>query len=422
MHIQCTAKKKILFLINAALTGSLADGAELFRQGAVICWKSGCWPPVILKKSWCRVTRRFVALEKADMVFIDIRGGGKALGLCSRILPETKQPVALLLGGSPDLMALLRLGSFSMQQAAEKMGGKKGGPAEPNMARIKRIMKMVETGGNLLPVGKLRHARNWVRIMRYWQHGGPENIKNLLVFAGREYLALSLPKAADPMEFPDFGLFDPLSGNAYTELAQYRRQEGHDPAQLTVGLLFYGGMHFAQSLVPARAFAQELKRLGLNIVPLFSVSGHNHTAIETFFFNQGEPLVDAVVYFQWFQLSAFTGINPRSTIELLNKLQVPVFSACPMYGREISKWEESIQGLSPIEAMTTVILPELDGMIEPIPSAGLVEQERRGCGRYSQAGGCSGGTGGPLLSADQQLGSPAAHGQCGKTGGCDRVR
>ena len=57
-----------------------------------------------------------------DVVFLDIRGGGKALGLCSRTLPETEQPVALLLGGSPDLMALLRLGSGAHSRAREGAG------------------------------------------------------------------------------------------------------------------------------------------------------------------------------------------------------------------------------------------------------------------------------------------------------------
>ncbi|MCI5180837.1 MAG: hypothetical protein D3911_16255, partial [Candidatus Electrothrix sp. AW3_4] len=126
MHIQCTAKKKILFLINAALTGSLADGAELFRQEHGDLLEIRVLATGDLEEEVISSDKAVRVLEEADMVFLDIRGGGKALGLCSRTLPETEQPVALLLGGSPDLMALLRLGSFSMQQAAEKMGGKKG--------------------------------------------------------------------------------------------------------------------------------------------------------------------------------------------------------------------------------------------------------------------------------------------------------
>jgi hypothetical protein len=43
--------------------------------------------------------------------------------------------------------------------------------AGPNIAILQRLMNMVETGGSLLPFGKLKHARNWARMMRYWQHG-----------------------------------------------------------------------------------------------------------------------------------------------------------------------------------------------------------------------------------------------------------
>jgi cobaltochelatase CobN len=238
MQIMNKIRPKLLFLINAALTGALADGAELFRQEHGNLFDIRVLAVSDFEEDAVSSEKGICALQEADMVFLDIRGGGKALSLCSRILPDTGQPVALLLGGSPELMALLRLGSFTMKQAAEKMAGKKGSPAEPNMARIERIMKLVETGGSLMPVGKLRHARNWMRIMRYWQHGGPENIKNLLVFAGQEYLGLKLPKAAEPMEYPEFGLFDPLSGRFYQELDEYRQQEGHDPAQPTVGLSF----------------------------------------------------------------------------------------------------------------------------------------------------------------------------------------
>jgi len=46
-----------------------------------------------------------------------------------------------------------------------------------------------------------------------------------------------------------------------------------------------------------------------------------------------------------------------------------------MFGRELEKWRESVQGMSPVESLTTVILPEVDGMIEPLPSCGLVETQ-----------------------------------------------
>jgi cobalamin biosynthesis Mg chelatase CobN len=87
--------------------------------------------------------------------------------------------------------------------------------------------------------------------MRYWQHGGPGNAANLLAFADRAYGGLSLPKPEKPREYPEYGIYDPLTDQPYGTLAEYRKAADHDPKAPTVGLLFCGGMHFAQSLAPA---------------------------------------------------------------------------------------------------------------------------------------------------------------------------
>lgn len=370
-------KPLVLFIINASLTDALLNGVELFCQQSGNQLNVKLFATHDIEEEVVSTRSVTQSLENADMVFLDIRGGGKAAGLCARVLAGTGQPVALLMGGSPEIMGLLRLGSFSMKHIMEKSARKQSqGPAKgPDIQNIRRMMKLVETGGSLLPFGKLKHARNWARIMRYWQHGGGENIKNLLAFAGVEYLDMQLPRPARPKEYPDFGIFDPLSAKSYDTLDAYRRDQGVLPGRPTIGLLFYGGMHFSQSLVPAQAFARHLKSLDMNIIPLFSNAENNLKAIRACFFSDDKVEIDAAVYFQWFQLTSFSGADGKAAVNLLKEMDVPVFSACPMYGREIVKWQDCTQGLSPIESLTTVILPELDGMIEPLPSAGLVEKE-----------------------------------------------
>jgi cobaltochelatase CobN len=370
-------KPLIVFVITSALSESLVAGVELFYQQHGRLFNVRIFSTHDIEEEVISTGSVAQGLESADMVFLDIRGGGKANGVCTRVLPRTDQPVALLLGGTPEIMALLRLGSFSMKTIMEKSTretSSKNPTAGPNLASIQRMMGLIEKGGSLLPFGKLRHARNWARLMKYWQQGGAENIKNLLILTAIEYLGFSLPKPAQPVTYPDFGIFDPLSGQSFTDLKAFRQARGFDPEKPTVGLLFYGGMHFSQSLVPAKAFAERLSRMGLNLLPIFANAGFNLKAIQTCFFSDGNPTVDAVVYFQWFQLATFMDSAGETTVTLLKKLNVPVFSACPMFGREIRKWEDSDQGLSPIETLTTVILPELDGMIEPLPSAGLIEK------------------------------------------------
>ncbi len=366
-----------VFIINAALSEALATGAALFRERHGHRLDVRIFATHDIEEE--TVSPRTVAesLEAADMVFLDIRGGGKALGICNRVLERTEQPVALLLGGAPDLMALLRLGSFSMRSILERRRKRKAsGPSgSPNFRSIQRVLSLIEKGGSLMPVGRLKHARNWVRMMRYWQHGGPENVADLLAFAGRAYAGLSLPRPEKPRSYPEYGIHDPLTGRSYHQMAEYRKAAGHDPEAPTVGLLFYGGMHFSQSLAPARAFAERLTKQGINVTPVYSTAAHNLDAIREFFFQGGNQAVDAVAYFQWFQLTTFSDAAPDASVRLLKELNVPVFCGCPMFGREVEKWRECPQGLSPVEALTTVILPELDGMVEPIPTAGLTEME-----------------------------------------------
>ncbi|MFP4475678.1 MAG: magnesium chelatase subunit H [Desulfatibacillaceae bacterium] len=370
-------KPVFIFIINASLTESLLEGVELFFQEHGPLFSARVFSTHDIEEE--AVSSRTVreALAGADMVFLDIRGGGKSVGIASSVLADSSIPVALLVGGSPEVMSLVRLGSFTMkavmEKAVKRQDGKPAGGG-PNIRSVQRMMRMIETGGGMLPVGKLKHARNWARLMRYWSHGGGENVRNMLALAGREYAGLAVPKPPPPREYPEFGLYDPLTGKTHETLDGYMAASGWKKGRPAVGLLFYGGMHFAQSVVPARALARELtERHGMNIVPVFSTTGNNMRAIREFLFQNGAPLVDAVVYLQWFSLNTFAEAAGDESIRLLSELGVPVFAGTPMFGREVGKWRECDQGLSPVEILTTVILPELDGMIEPVPTCGLEE-------------------------------------------------
>lgn len=364
------------FVLNAAQTETLAQAVALLEQevGPVLRVKAFAVSDLEEERLSPELVRQ--ALAAADAVFLDIRGGGRAAGLAAATLAHTGQPVLVLVGGSPELLRLVRLGSFSLGEILARRESGPSGSTPPSVQRIQQLMRLLEAGGSLLPWGRLRHARNWARAVRYWLQGGPENVKNLLLFIAREYTPLKLPKPAPPREYPEWGIYDPFQGKFYRSTATYFRAVGHNPATPTVGLLFYGGLHFAQSLVPATALARELTgRHGLQILPVFATAGHNLTAIRNFFLPNDRPCIDALVSFQWFQLTTFSDEAPDEAVRLLAALQVPVLNAAPLYGRDIARWRESAQGLSPVEVLTTVILPELDGMIEPLPTAGLEEAE-----------------------------------------------
>ena len=365
------------FLINAAQSEVLHIAVERFWQEHGRLFEARVFAVSDIEEEVVPVAVVRQALKEAQVVFLDVRGGGRSVGMAAATLAATDQPVLVLVGGSPELMRLVRLGPFSFAQMmrrtpeAEPSGGQTF-----SLQRVQQIMRLIEKGGSLLPFGRLRHARNWARSVRYWTHGGPENLKNLLVFIGREYAGLHLPKPPPPQEYPEFGIYDVFAQKHYKKLSSYLKAVRFDAARPAVGLLFYGGMHFDQSLVPATALANILRdRYGVQVIPVFATSGFNLQAIRSFFQSQGRPLIDALVYFQWFQLTTFSGENPQEAVDTLNSLNVPVFNGAPLYGRSIAKWLETDQGFSPVETLTAVILPELDGMIEPLPTAGLEEKQ-----------------------------------------------
>ncbi len=363
----------ICCLINASLSEALLEGVRAFQS------RHGSRLPLTIYYAHELEEERTPAalvrkdLAEADLVLLDLRGSGRATALCAESLKDTGNTVVALVGGSQEIMQLVRMGGFSLAEIMARKDKKaKPDTNGPNVQRMQNIMRWAERLGDAIPVGTMRHIRNWNRTMRYWAQGGPENVQNMFAFLGREYLHFDLPKPPPPQEYPIHGIYDPQTGVRYTDREEYRSTVGFDPAKPTVGILLYGGMHFSQSATGARALAERLAP-DANILPVFSESHANFEAAREHFFEEGRPCVDAIAYFQWFQFATF-GPNATGTVPLFKELDVPVFAMAPMYGREVSVWRENVQGLSPIEVMTTVIMPELDGMIEPVPCLGLVEE------------------------------------------------
>ncbi len=373
------AAPRVVALINPAQQAVLADGYARFveRHGNRIALCIYAIQDVDDSAVAARIREE---LRSADLVLLDIRGGGKAATLVESALEESSQPVVVLAGGSPELMRLVRLGSFSFAPIAQGMQRKqaegKSGPF--NLRRLERMLGRFERLGTWLPFGRLKHARNWVRATTYWKMGGEENAQRLLALLGREYLKLRLPSPKPPHVFPPIGICDPETEHRYADAASYFASRPPVADKPVVGLLIYGGMHFAQSLAPARSVAAALRAREIEVLPVFSDAGHNLEAVRTFFAPNGQPSVSAAIYFQWFQLATFAEDEAEDVGELLRQCGVPWFNAAPMYGSKIEDWAKRIDGVSPVEALTAIILPEVDGMIEPLPTAGLAEREATG--------------------------------------------
>jgi len=309
-------------------------------------------------------------LRSSDIVLIDIRGGGRSSEIAYDALKEEKNIVLNLVGPMSKLMEITRLGSFAGTKIASRISSStEVDNPEELWRKIERAQNMVETAGKVLPIKSIKDARNYIKITKYWRYGGKENYYNLLLFLLRDYLKYDLPKAKEPVEFPEYGIYHPAYGH-FTDLEKFIEISGFKDGTPTIGMLFYGGMHFDQSIATIKAFINEFD--DFNIIPVYSDSIHNLRAIREYFLHNGNPSVDVVINLMWFRINGGPlGGNPALTAELLKELNVPVYAPAPMFVREVKKWKESATGLSPIEIIAAVIWPELDGCIEPIPSCGM---------------------------------------------------
>lgn len=311
-------------------------------------------------------------LDESDIILVDVRGGGKAEDILISHLQDkdrNKDKIIVVFMGSPKLLSLTKLGSFSMNKfpKRENITDTIRSP-ETTWNRIKRIQKIIELTGKILPIKSFKDAKNYVTLLKYWGNSCKENYYNMFLLLGK-YLDKKIPKNKPPIEFYEYGIYHPEFGN-FQKIDDYLKISSYNKNKPTIGILFFGGMHFEQNLLVLKKIIEKFE--GYNLIPVYSNGIYNLRAIENFFFLKNKPIVDAIISLLWFRLNGGPfGGDPKPTLQLLKKLNVPIFCPSPMFMREIEKWEESNLGLSQIEIITSVIWPELDGCIEPIPSCGL---------------------------------------------------
>ncbi len=309
---------------------------------------------------------RFVDdLRSADAVLIDVRGSGRAEDLIYDTLKGSEKTVVNLVSPIGRMMSITRLGSFRGSVIASRLKAGEVRNPEDLWRRIKGIQGIVETAGNIIPFGPMRDASNYIKIVKYWRHGGPDNLRNLLLLLLREYMGHGeLPDPSEPSPFPEYGIYH--KGRFLYSVDEIPLGE----RKATIGVLFYGNMHFDQCLPVLNAIQEKLD--DINLIPVFSDGIHNLRAIKNFFFKKEKPIIDCMINLTWFRINGGPlGGDPELTRALLKELDVPVFAPVCMYQGLVDEWERSERGLSPLESIIAVIWPELDGCIEPIPCCGV---------------------------------------------------
>ncbi|MDP3565213.1 MAG: cobaltochelatase subunit CobN, partial [Methanoregula sp.] len=305
--------------------------------------------------------------------------------LAMRALRDGTGTCLNMMGPWSNLFEVTRLGALSGKEIVERTKAKKkkpGVPApEPGSPRPSPAPKKAGEpsapaftmeamlASSATPLNREDMA-NYSRSIDYWMHGGIENYSRLLLLLLRNYHGFSdLPVPDLPLKHPDYAIYHPDLG-FFEDRDDYFKALGYPADKPVIGIMFHGGMHLEQNITTVRGFIRTLA--DCTIIPIYANPENNLRSIEKYFLEGDRPIVDAIINLKWFRINGGPmGGDPELTQHLLKKLNVPVFAPVCLFSQDVEEWEESVAGISPISSIMSVIWPELDGCIEPIPVCGV---------------------------------------------------
>jgi len=302
--------------------------------------------------------------------------------------------VAVVFPSMPQVMRLNKMGSFSMAQLGQsksaiaqfmkKRKEKSGASFQDGMLKLLRTLPKVL---KYMPIEKAQDARNFMMSFQYWLGGSSENLENfLLMLADKYVLKDSEFKYADPVVYPDMGIWHPLAPKMFEDVTEYLKwyndrddisEDQKDPLAPCVGIVLQRTHLVTGDDAHYVAMIQEIEAMGGRVIPVFAGGLDFSKPVEEYFWDtppkgiQPQALVDTVVSLTGFALVGGPARQDHpKAIDSLKRLNRPYMVALPLVFQTTEEWEGSDLGLHPIQVALQIAIPELDGAIEPIIVSG----------------------------------------------------
>ncbi len=227
-------------------------------------------------------------------------------------------------------------------------------------------------------------------VYKYVLFNGRENITNMLRYILHSLFDNSVT-FNQPKEVPWQGIYHPgmekIFHSTKEYLAEYHgyledtlktppNSESQTPSPY-VGILYSRSNWATGNMAIEKAVISSLEHRGARIIPVFlyplkdeslgNLSGVE--VIEQFFTDGGKPIVDGIVKLTMFFLGNSRGdikeSYASSGVEVMKRLNIPLFSPVTSYYKDKEQWLNDPQGLGS-QVAWSIAMPEFEGVIEPV--------------------------------------------------------
>ncbi|MEN2994238.1 MAG: cobaltochelatase subunit CobN [Thermodesulfovibrio sp.] len=235
------------------------------------------------------------------------------------------------------------------------------------------------------------------KAYNYLVINGEKNITNMFLFLAKRLTGISV-SYEEPEEIPWEGLYHPeyegIFSNIEDYLKWYESRRCLDTScclrmteKPTVGILFSRHYWINGNTEVEDLLIKEFEAKGFNVISAFAYSvkdkalgtkGSGEVILEWFIDKHGKPRIDAFIKLISFFLGTSREKRMDNTdvasdgVEILKKLNVPVFSPVSSYYKTIKEWEREELNL---DIGWSIALPEFEGVIEPVIVSAQVEGE-----------------------------------------------
>jgi cobaltochelatase CobN len=221
----------------------------------------------------------------------------------------------------------------------------------------------------------------------YLLHGGSDNMASLLRLLSDATCGTTYG-CDPPRALPWDGRYHPAAPDGDAAAAWWSSYLAAREARPVVGVLLYRAHWMTGNLAVIDALVSAIEDAGALALPVFCYSLRTDSGDPPAFAHlrdgDGTTLCDSVISTLSFAIGELPIEGPQVAAEwsvsALQRLGVPVLQAIAVTGSR-QRWEQSDQGLAPVDVVMNVALPEFDGRLVTVPVS-FKETGDDGAARY----------------------------------------